>query len=249
MTMVVQAEGITKIYDMGEVQVAALRGIDLHVAEGEFLAVMGHSGSGKTTLMNILGCLDRPTEGLYRLGGEPVHRLSRNQRAEIRNRMLGFVFQSYNLLPRTTALENVELPLYYTDIGTRERHRRAMQALDRLGLADRAGHYPSQLSGGQQQRVAIARALVNRPSLILADEPTGNLDTRTSIEVMNVIQQLHDQGITVIVITHEKDISEYAQRVVQMKDGRIVRQYTVPVRRQAAQDLARLPERSNDDPA
>jgi putative ABC transport system ATP-binding protein len=199
-----------------------LRGVSLQLLEGEFLAVMGASGSGKSTLMNILGCLDRPTTGKYFLGGKEVSNLTRNELARLRNRTLGFVFQSFNLLPRTSALENAELPLIYSGTSRPERRRRAEAALARVGLGDRAGHHPNQLSGGQQQRVAIARALVSDPKIILADEPTGNLDSRTSIEVMALFQELGDQGITVILVTHEADIARYASRVLMMRDGLIL---------------------------
>jgi putative ABC transport system ATP-binding protein len=212
-------EGVTKVYHMGDVEVAALRGVSLHVESGEFVAIMGASGSGKSTLMNIIGCLDRPSEGRYVLAGREVSRLSRAQLAEVRNRTLGFVFQSFNLLSRTSALENVELPLIYAGVGTRERRRRATAALARVGLGDRMGHHTSQLSGGQQQRVAIARALVTEPKIILADEPTGNLDSKTSIEVMALLQELGRSGITVVMVTHEPDIATYAARVVVMRDG------------------------------
>jgi len=207
---------------MGDVMVHALRGVSLQLAEGEFLAVMGASGSGKSTLMNILGCLDRPTTGKYFLGGREVSNLTRNELARLRNRTLGFVFQSFNLLPRTTALENAELPLIYSGSSRHERRRRAEAALARVGLGDRAGHHPNQLSGGQQQRVAIARALVSDPKIILADEPTGNLDSRTSVEVMALFQELGGQGITVILVTHEADIARYASRVVMMRYGLIL---------------------------
>jgi putative ABC transport system ATP-binding protein len=218
----INLENVTKDYRMGDVVVRALRGVSLQVNEGEFLAVMGASGSGKSTLMNILGCLDRPTTGKYFLGGREVSNLTRNDLARLRNRTLGFVFQSFNLLPRTTALENVELPLIYSGTSRHERHRRAERALGRVGLADRADHHPNQLSGGQQQRVAIARALVGDPKIILADEPTGNLDSRTSVEVMALFQELGRQGITVILVTHEADIARYASRVVTVKDGLIL---------------------------
>ena len=206
---------------MGDVEVPALRGVSLGVAGGEFLAVMGASGSGKSTLLNLIGCLDRPTGGRYLLDGQEVSRLSRERLAEVRNRTLGFVFQSFNLLPRTSALENVELPLLYAGVPTRERQSRAREALERVGLADRIEHHPNQLSGGQQQRVAIARALVSRPRVILADEPTGNLDSHTSVEVMALLQDLGRSGVTFILVTHERDIARYASRVIVMKDGRI----------------------------
>jgi putative ABC transport system ATP-binding protein len=212
---------VTKRYQMGDVTVHALRGVSLAIDPGDFVAIMGASGSGKSTLMNIIGCLDKPTSGRYLLSDREVSLLDRNQLAEIRNRLLGFVFQSFNLLTRTSALENVELPLVYGDVGARERRRRARLALERVGLGARLDHHPSQLSGGQQQRVAIARALVSEPKVILADEPTGNLDSRTSIEIMALFQELGRSGITVIVVTHEPDIAEHASRVIQMKDGRV----------------------------
>jgi putative ABC transport system ATP-binding protein len=212
---------VSKRYQMGDVTVHALRGVSMTIESGEFVAIMGASGSGKSTLMNILGCLDRPTSGKYLLSGREVSRLDRNQLAEIRNHMLGFVFQSFNLLTRTSALENVELPLVYGDISARERRKRARAALERVGLGARLDHHPSQLSGGQQQRVAIARAIVSQPKVILADEPTGNLDSRTSIEIMALFQELGKSGITVLVVTHEPDIADFASRVIQVKDGRV----------------------------
>jgi putative ABC transport system ATP-binding protein len=218
----ISLENVTKVYHMGDVEVHALRGVTLAVEAGDFVAIMGASGSGKSTLMNIIGCLDRPSSGRYRLLGEDVSRLDRSALADRRGRILGFVFQSFNLLPRTSALENVELPLLYAGIPTRERRRRAREALARVGLADRAGHQPSQMSGGQQQRVAIARALVGRPRVILADEPTGNLDTATSREVMALLQELRDGGITVVLVTHEPDIAAFASRVVVVRDGLLV---------------------------
>jgi putative ABC transport system ATP-binding protein len=207
---------------MGDNLVRALRGVDLTVEQGSSIAVMGTSGSGKSTLMNIMGCLDQPTKGTYSLQGRDVARLSRAQLADVRGRMIGFVFQSFNLLSRTTALENVEMPLLYQGVGARERHKRAMIALDRVGLAPRAHHHPNQLSGGQQQRVAIARALVGEAPIIMADEPTGNLDTTTSLEVMAILQGLVAQGKTVILVTHEPDIAGYASRVITLRDGLIV---------------------------
>ena len=218
-TPLVRLEGVVKTYRMGDVEVNALRGVSLVIEQGEFTAVMGASGSGKSTLMNLLGCLDRPTSGRYLLEGREVSRLSTDQLAEIRNRTIGFVFQNFNLLPRTTALENVELPLLYAGVATGERHARAGEALARVGLADRSHHHPNQMSGGQQQRVAIARALVSRPRIILADEPTGNLDSRTSVEVMALFQELGRSGMTVILVTHEQDIAAYASRILTMRDG------------------------------
>jgi len=218
----IELEGIFRTYRMGDVEVQALRGVSLSIAQGEFTAVMGASGSGKSTLMNILGCLDRPTGGRYLLDGQEVSRHGPERLAEIRNRTIGFVFQSFNLLSRTSALENVELPLLYAGVPAAERHQRAAEALGRVGLADRAGHMPNQMSGGQQQRVAIARALVAQPRVILADEPTGNLDSRTSVDVMALFQELGHSGITVVLVTHEPDIAQYASRVVVMRDGQVL---------------------------
>ncbi|HZS36904.1 MAG TPA: ABC transporter ATP-binding protein [Polyangia bacterium] len=215
----IELDRVHKVYQMGDVQVQALAGVSISVEKGEFVAVMGSSGSGKSTLMNIVGCLDRPSKGRYLLSGRDVSRLDRDALAEIRNRTLGFVFQNFNLLTRTSAVENVELPLLYAGIGTRERVARATKALERVGLGARLDHHPSQLSGGQQQRVAIARALVSNPQVILADEPTGNLDSKTSIEVMALFQELGKTGITVVLVTHEPDIAQYANRVITMKDG------------------------------
>jgi putative ABC transport system ATP-binding protein len=220
-TPLIEVEHISKIYRMGDVDVHALRDVTLSISEGESVAVMGPSGSGKSTLMNILGCLDRPTAGTYRLLGEEVSRLDRNALARMRNRTLGFVFQSFNLLARTSALENVELPMLYAGISGRERHRRSREALERVGLGDRVHHHPNQMSGGQQQRVAVARALVTQPRLMVADEPTGNLDSRTSVEIMALFQELGRSGITLLLVTHEPDIARYASRVVLMRDGRI----------------------------
>lgn len=220
---VIQLQDITKIYQMGDVQVHALRGIGLSICQGEMVAIMGPSGSGKSTLMNIIGCLDQPTSGMYRLAGEDVSRLNDDRLAEIRSRRLGFVFQSFNLLARTSALQNVELPLVYAGMRPGERRERAKAALEEVGLQDRIHHRPNELSGGQQQRVAIARALVNRPSIILADEPTGNLDSRAGAEVMGLFQKLNvENGITVILVTHEPDIAEHTRRILHTYDGLIV---------------------------
>ncbi len=233
--------GITKVYRTVGSEVHALRGIDLTVLKGEMVAIMGASGSGKSTFMNILGCLDYPTTGTYFLDGERVDRLGRNALADIRNRKLGFVFQGFNLLPRTSALENVELPLLYRREGNGiDPRRAAAEALERVGLGDRMRHDPNELSGGQQQRVAIARALVTRPSLLFADEPTGNLDTRTSVEVLALFQELNDQGITILLVTHEHDIAGYARRVVELRDGQVIRDEPVRERRRAAADLAAM---------
>jgi putative ABC transport system ATP-binding protein len=215
----VRLKDITRVYVMGDVEVRALAGVSLELQAGEFTAVMGASGSGKSTLMNLLGCLDRPTSGRYLLEGQEVSRLSNDQLAAIRNKTLGFVFQSFNLLSRTSALENVELPLLYGNVKASERHARAHEALERVGLGTRVDHHPNQMSGGQQQRVAIARALVNRPRILLADEPTGNLDSRTSEDVMALFQELGRSGITVILVTHEPDIAAFATRVISMRDG------------------------------
>jgi len=238
--VVIETQQVTKTYDSGSNSVQALRGIDMAVHRGEFVAVMGTSGSGKSTLMNLLGCLDTPTSGSYLLDGVHVESLDKNALAAIRNQKIGFVFQGFNLLPRTSALENVELPMLYDRRGTkRDTHALAIAALEKVGLGDRVDHEPSELSGGQQQRVAIARALVTEPALILADEPTGNLDTRTSIEVMALFQALNDQGITIVLVTHEQDIAAYAKRIVEVRDGRIRRDELVKNRRKAADDLER----------
>jgi putative ABC transport system ATP-binding protein len=218
---VIDLTDIEKVYQTGDVALRALDGVSLRVDEGEFVAVMGSSGSGKSTLMNIIGCLDRPTAGSYVLAGRRVSGMSRSELAKVRSRVLGFVFQQFNLLARTTAQENVELPLEYGGVGSRARHKRAIEALQRVGLGERMHHHPNQLSGGQQQRVAIARAIVNDPKVILADEPTGALDSRTSVDVMAIFQGLWRSGITVVLVTHESDIALYASRVVQMKDGLI----------------------------
>jgi putative ABC transport system ATP-binding protein len=238
MDKIIETKNLTKTYLMGDVAVHALRGIDLSVAPGEFLAIMGASGSGKSTLMNLIGCLDQPTSGDYFLDGKNVNVLSKNEYADIRNQKIGFVFQGFNLLSRTSALENVELPLFYDRTRRVENPKQAaIDALERVGLRDRTDHEPSQLSGGQQQRVAIARALVTQPSLILADEPTGNLDTKTSIDIMAVLQDLNAQGITIILVTHENDISQYAKRIVTMRDGLIREDNLVENWRNAKEDL------------
>jgi putative ABC transport system ATP-binding protein len=237
----IETHELTKNYRVGGQVVHALRQVSLEVRAGEFVAVMGPSGSGKSTFMNLLGCLDGPTSGRYVLDTQDVSNLTGDALAKIRNAKIGFVFQGFNLLPRTTALENVELPLLYTGLPARERHERARSKLVAVGLAERADHHPSQLSGGQQQRVAIARALVNDPVLILADEPTGNLDTRTSVEVMAILQDLNRQGITVVLVTHESDIVPFAARVITFRDGRVLKDEAVPGARDARQVLATLP--------
>jgi putative ABC transport system ATP-binding protein len=239
-TAVIRIDNLTRIYQMGEVEVRALDGISLSIAPGEFVAVMGPSGSGKSTFMNIVGCLDRPTSGSYFLDGVDVSGLDRDERADIRNGKIGFVFQSFNLLARTSALENVELPLIYSSNGhnSKDRVERARRCIEAVGLAGREEHLPSQLSGGQQQRVAIARALINEPKLMLADEPTGNLDTKTSEEVMAVFQKLNDDGKTVVLITHEQDIAQFARRVVVFRDGKVLEDRAVATQRRAS-----LPER------
>jgi putative ABC transport system ATP-binding protein len=244
MPAVISVKNLIKTYVVGEVEVRALRGVNLEVERGEFLAVTGPSGSGKSTFMHIVGCLDRPTSGQYFLDGQDVSRMSKDQLASIRNKKIGFVFQGFNLLSRTSALDNVELPLLYAGSGMKgpERHKRAMEVLKAVGLEDRADHHPNQLSGGQQQRVAIARSLINSPSILLADEPTGNLDTRTSIEVMDIFQRLNrERGITVLLITHEQDIAEYGTRVVQFRDGLVVMDRPVQRRRLAQDELVALP--------
>jgi len=247
---VISVRDLTKTYHVGEVDVRALRGVSLDVEAGEFVAITGPSGSGKSTMMHILGCLDRPTSGTYELDGRDVSKLSKDELARIRNRRIGFVFQGFNLLARTTALDNVELPLLYNGaktLKTSDRHRRAQDVLETVNLADRAHHLPNQLSGGQQQRVAIARALITNPAMVLADEPTGNLDTRTSIEVMDIFQRLNEErSITILLITHEHDIAEYAKRLVAFRDGRVLSDNPIARRRSAAQELAALPPPDED---
>ncbi len=242
MSHVVQLEEIHKIYESGEVPVHAVRGVTLTIVGGEFVAIMGASGSGKSTLMNLLGCLDRPTRGRYLLGGTDVSGLDRNELADLRNQKLGFVFQGFNLLSRTTALENVELPMLYGKrrFTTREIRDHALHSLDIVGLSQRADHFPSQLSGGQQQRVAIARALINEPQILLADEPTGNLDSKTSVEIMGVFQKLNEQGITIVMVTHELDIARYCKRNLIMRDGRLVSDVAVPDRLVATVEMQRI---------
>src|SRR5436190_6475311 len=243
MSALIQLNHIHKVYDTGAVSVHAVRDVSVQIAPGEFVAIMGASGSGKSTLMNIIGCLDRPSEGRYLLDGVDVSKLGRNELAEIRNEKIGFVFQGFNLLSRTSALENVELPMLYgRRTGGRSERERAQDALEKVGLGQRADHHPNQLSGGQQQRVAIARALANEPSLILADEPTGNLDTQTSVEIMGLFQQLNDQGITLVMVTHELDIARYTRRNIVMRDGRVISDVPVANRLIATEESQRLRE-------
>ena len=238
----IEVEDLHKYYEMGDTRVHALRGIRLQIRRGEFVAIMGASGSGKSTFMNLLGCLDKPSAGTYLLDGTNVADLSRVELAHIRNERVGFVFQGFNLLSRTTALENVELPLIYARIRARDRRKLALEALMKVGLGERTHHVPSQLSGGQQQRVAIARSLVNHPSILLADEPTGNLDSRTSVEIMQVFQELNGrENLTIILVTHEPDIAEYGKRVITFRDGQITRDQPVLKRRNASEILAAMP--------
>jgi putative ABC transport system ATP-binding protein len=238
---VIRVEDVHKYYDLGETRVHALRGVSLEIQRGEFVAIMGASGSGKSTFMNMLGCLDRPSSGRYLLEGIDVSEHDKRALALIRNQKIGFVFQGFNLLARTTALENTELPALYTKISKVEREKRAAEALAMVGLANRADHYPSQMSGGQQQRVAIARALVNRPPMLLADEPTGNLDSRTSVEIMEIFQNLNDKGLTIVLVTHEHDIAQFAKRVLIFRDGKIRKDDPVVNRPRAAEVLKTLP--------
>jgi len=247
---VIKLDHVHKVYKMGDIEVHALRGITLTIRQGEFVAVMGVSGSGKSTMMNIIGCLDQPTRGAYILDDRDVSKLSKDDRADIRNQKIGFVFQGFNLLARTSAIENVEMPMLYAGISAVERHRRAQEALDAVGLAGRENNHPNQLSGGQQQRVAIARALVNHPTIILADEPTGALDSRTSVEVMEIFQRLNrERSITLLIVTHEHDIAEYARRVIIFRDGKIRSDEPVLHQRDAAEELKTLPvlDDSDDD--
>jgi putative ABC transport system ATP-binding protein len=243
---VIRVEDVHKYYDLGETKVHALRGVSLDIAPGEFVAVMGSSGSGKSTFMNLLGCLDKPSSGRYFLDGTDVSALDKKALAAIRNRKLGFVFQGFNLLARTTALENVELPTLYAKLDKAQRGARAEEALRLVGLGDRMDHYPSQLSGGQQQRVAIARGLVDKPSILLADEPTGNLDSRTSVEIMQIFQDLNDQGLTIVLVTHEQDIAQFARRIVVFRDGKIRRDEPVAGRPRAHEVLMRMPTLEED---
>jgi putative ABC transport system ATP-binding protein len=248
MTPVIAVRDLTKTYTVGDLKVPALRGVTLDVAAGDFVALTGPSGSGKSTLMHLLGCLDRPTSGQYVLNGQDVSSLDKRALAHVRNHAIGFVFQGFNLLSRTSALENVELPmLYRRGVGATERRERAAAALAAVGLGDRLDHHPNQLSGGQQQRVAIARALVNQPTLLLADEPTGNLDTRTSIEVMQIFQSLNEKGLTIVLVTHEPDIAEYGTRIVSFRDGRVRADRGVEIRRKAEHERAALEAGADDE--
>jgi putative ABC transport system ATP-binding protein len=246
-TPLIRIEHLAKNYQLGDIEVHALRGVSLEIRRGEFAAIMGASGSGKSTFMNIIGCLDKPTKGTYVLEEIDVSGLSRDELAQIRNSKIGFVFQGFNLLSRTSALENVELPLLYCAMSNKERKQRAIDALEMVGLGDRVHHYPNQLSGGQQQRVAIARALVNRPSIVLADEPTGNLDSRTSVEVMGIFQELNERGITIVIVTHEPDIAQFTKRHIVFRDGRIRSDRVNSSPRVASEVLKELPVIDDDE--
>jgi len=238
---VICVEDVHRYYELGETRVHALRGVSLEICRGEFVAIMGASGSGKSTFMNMLGCLDKPTSGRYLLEGTDVSQHDKKALAHIRNQKIGFVFQGFNLLARTTALENTALPTLYTRIANPEREKRAREALEMVGLSNRAEHFPSQMSGGQQQRVAVARALVNRPSILLADEPTGNLDSRTSVEIMQIFQELNDKGLTIVLVTHEHDIAQFAKRILIFRDGKIRKDDPVVNRPRASEVLKTLP--------
>ena len=222
MSSIIKIENISKVYDTGAVQVHALRDVSLSIEEGDFVAIMGQSGSGKSTLMNVLGCLDRPTSGVYELDGINISKIESRELSSIRNKKIGFVFQSFNLIPRTSSLKNVELPMIYAKMGKKERRERAIELLEKVGLGERLHHMPNEISGGQKQRIAIARALANKPAIILADEPTGNLDTSSSEEIMNLFTELNNEGVTVIVVTHEDNIAEYTKRIIRFRDGQIV---------------------------
>ncbi|HVO72790.1 MAG TPA: ABC transporter ATP-binding protein [Ignavibacteriaceae bacterium] len=244
---IIKINALSKIYKVGEVEVRALNSINLSIDEGEFVAIMGSSGSGKSTLMNLIGCLDKPTSGEYYLDGINTSSLSKNEYSKIRNQKIGFVFQGFNLLARTTALENVELPLLYDRYRRiKDPARKAIEVLERVGLGERMHHEPNQLSGGQQQRVAIARALVNEPSLILADEPTGNLDSKISVEVFTLFQKLNDEGITIVLVTHEREFAKFAKRIVELKDGRIIRDSIIENRLIGSEELVKIAETFND---
>jgi putative ABC transport system ATP-binding protein len=247
-TPLIEVKDITKVYRMGDIEVNALRGISVEINKGEFVAIMGASGSGKSTFMNIIGCLDRPTQGEYLLEGINVNSLSRNELAELRNKKIGFIFQSFNILSRTSAIENVELPLLYNNsVSNKDRKERAYNALKSVGLADRANSLPNQLSGGQQQRVAIARALVNEPIVIMADEPTGNLDSRTSYEIMEIFQRLNEKGSTIVMVTHEPDISQFANSNIVFKDGKIITNNLVKSKRKATDELLKIPNQQEEN--
>ena len=239
--IIIKTEELSKTYKVGEIDVRALKTVNITIEQGEFVAIMGASGSGKSTLMNLLGCLDMPTSGEYFLDGHNTSKMTKNEYANIRNQKIGFVFQGFNLLSRTTALENTELPLMYDRLNKIKDHRKkALESLERVGLGDRVHHIPSQLSGGQQQRVAIARALVNEPAIILADEPTGNLDSKTSVEVFNLFQKLNDEGITIVMVTHERDFAQFARRIIEMRDGRVIRDAIIKNRLSAEQELKKI---------